>query len=59
MFENSHESLLISKRGELPPFRRVEARPDLVLAAPRLEHSAKPPEFYDLDRSYVSGRSQD
>lgn len=42
-----HESLLIVKRGELPP-PPVEARPSSVLAAPRLEHSAKPVEFYDI-----------
>jgi len=42
-----HESLLIAKRGELPP-PPVEARCSSVIAAPRLDHSAKPPIFYDL-----------
>jgi N6-adenosine-specific RNA methylase IME4 len=47
-----HEILLIAKRGELPP-PPPEARPDSVVEAPRLEHSAKPPVFYDLiDRMY-------
>lgn len=42
-----HEILLIAKRGELPP-PVEDARPDSVVEAPRLEHSAKPPIFYDL-----------
>ena len=42
-----HELLLIAKRGEFPP-PPVEARPDSVQQAPRLDHSAKPPLFYDL-----------
>jgi N6-adenosine-specific RNA methylase IME4 len=47
-----HESLLIAKRGELPP-PAVEARPDSVVEAPRLGHSEKPLAFYDiLDRMY-------
>jgi N6-adenosine-specific RNA methylase IME4 len=51
-----HESLLIAKRGELPP-PAVEARPSSVLNAPRLEHSAKPPEFYGvIDRMYPKVR---
>jgi N6-adenosine-specific RNA methylase IME4 len=51
-----HETLLIAKRGELPP-PPVEARPDSVLCFPRLEHSAKPPEYYDvLDRMYPDVR---
>ena len=51
-----HESLLIAKRGELPP-PAVENRPDSVIDAPRLEHSAKPPVFYDvLDRMYPDVR---
>jgi N6-adenosine-specific RNA methylase IME4 len=37
-----HELLLIAKRGELPP-PAAEDRPDSVVEAPRLEHSAKPP----------------
>ena len=51
-----HEDLLIAKRGELPP-PPVEARPDSVIEAPRLEHSAKPHVFYDLiDSMYPSVR---
>jgi N6-adenosine-specific RNA methylase IME4 len=47
-----HEGLLIAKRGELPP-PPPEARPDSVIEAPRLEHSAKPEIFYDIiDRMY-------
>jgi N6-adenosine-specific RNA methylase IME4 len=51
-----HEGLLIAKRGELAP-PPVEARPDSVVQAPRLEHSAKPPVFYDIiDRMYPEVR---
>jgi len=51
-----HESLLIAKRGELPP-PATDARPDSVVEAPRLEHSAKPPVFYDIiDRMYPNVR---
>jgi N6-adenosine-specific RNA methylase IME4 len=51
-----HEILLIAKRGELPP-PAVENRPDSVVDAPRLEHSAKPPVFYDIiDRMYPGVR---
>jgi N6-adenosine-specific RNA methylase IME4 len=51
-----HEILLIAKRGELPP-PAVENRPDSIVEAPRLEHSAKPPVFYDLiDRMYPEVR---
>jgi N6-adenosine-specific RNA methylase IME4 len=51
-----HECLLIAKRGKLPP-PPVEARPDSVVEAPRLEHSAKPPVFYDIiDRMYLKVR---
>lgn len=47
-----HESLLIARRGELPP-PAEDARPDSVILAPRLEHSAKPIEMYDnIDRMY-------
>lgn len=47
-----HEILLIAKHGELPP-PVPDARPDSVVEAPRLEHSAKPPIFYDLiDQMY-------
>jgi N6-adenosine-specific RNA methylase IME4 len=42
-----HEILLIAKRGELPP-PATDRRPDSVVEAPRLEHSAKPPIFYEL-----------
>lgn len=51
-----HEALLIAKRGELPP-PAVDARPASVIEAPRLEHSAKPPVFYEiLDRMYPGVR---
>jgi N6-adenosine-specific RNA methylase IME4 len=51
-----HEILLIAKRGELPP-PPPEARPDSVVQAPRLEHSAKPAVFYDLiDQMYPAVR---
>jgi N6-adenosine-specific RNA methylase IME4 len=51
-----HEGLLIAKRGELPP-PPVEARPASVVEAPRREHSAKPPIFYDLiDQMYPNVR---
>lgn len=51
-----HEILLIAKRGELPP-PPVDARPDSVVEAPRGEHSAKPPVFYDIiDRMYPDAR---
>jgi N6-adenosine-specific RNA methylase IME4 len=42
-----HESVLIAKRGELPP-PAVEARPASVIEAPRLGHSEKPAIFYDI-----------
>jgi N6-adenosine-specific RNA methylase IME4 len=51
-----HEALMIAKRGELPP-PAVDARPDSVVEAPRLEHSAKPLVFYDIiDRMYPDVR---
>lgn len=51
-----HESLLIARRGELP-VPAAEDRPDSVVEAPRLEHSAKPPTFYDIiDRMYPGVR---
>jgi N6-adenosine-specific RNA methylase IME4 len=51
-----HESILIAKRGELPP-PAVDDRPSSVVQAPRLEHSAKPLIFYDLiDRMYPGVR---
>lgn len=51
-----HESLLIAKRGELPP-PAAEDRPDSVVESPRLEHSAKPPIVYDIiDRMYPGVR---
>jgi N6-adenosine-specific RNA methylase IME4 len=51
-----HESLLIAKRGELPP-PAAEDRPDSVIEAPRLDHSAKPPTFYEIiDRMYPGVR---
>jgi N6-adenosine-specific RNA methylase IME4 len=54
-----HESLLIAKRGELPP-PAVEARPPSVVNAPRLEHSAKPETFYDIiDKMYPEVRKKE
>jgi N6-adenosine-specific RNA methylase IME4 len=51
-----HEILLIAKRGELPP-PATDRRPDSVVEAPRLEHSAKPPIFYELiDQMYPDVR---
>ena len=49
-----HESLLIARRGDLPP-PVPDARPNSVVEAPRLEHSAKPPVFYDLIDSMYPG----
>jgi N6-adenosine-specific RNA methylase IME4 len=51
-----HESLLIARRGDMP-VPTTDHRPDSVVEAPRLEHSAKPPVFYDLlDRMYPGVR---
>lgn len=47
---NKHEILLIAKRGQLSP-PKPENRPDSVVVAARLEHSAKPLEFYNLIES--------
>jgi N6-adenosine-specific RNA methylase IME4 len=44
---NQHELLLICKRGEMP-HPPEEARCSSLIAAPRLEHSAKPEKFYDI-----------
>jgi N6-adenosine-specific RNA methylase IME4/ParB-like chromosome segregation protein Spo0J len=44
---NQHEHLLICKRGEMPPPPDL-ARCSSLVVAPRLEHSAKPPVFYDI-----------
>lgn len=47
-----HESLLIARRGDMPP-PSEDNRPDSVIEAPRLEHSAKPLVMYDtIDRMY-------
>jgi N6-adenosine-specific RNA methylase IME4 len=47
-----HELLLIARRGSLPVPEPAN-RPDSVIEAPRLEHSAKPPIVYDLiERMY-------
>lgn len=51
-----HEILIIAKRGELPP-PAPDCRPDSVVEAPRLEHSAKPTIFYDIiDKMYPDVR---
>lgn len=44
---NRHELLLIAKRGEFAPPEPAN-RPDSVIEAPRLQHSAKPVIVYDL-----------
>ena len=44
---NQHEHLLICKRGEIPTPPEL-ARCSSLVEAPRLEHSAKPPVFYDI-----------
>jgi len=47
-----HELLLIASKGE-PPVPEPANRPDSVVNAPRAEHSAKPPVFYELiERMY-------
>lgn len=47
-----HELLLIGRRGE-PKVPEPGDRPPSVIVAPRTEHSAKPPEVYDLiERMY-------
>jgi N6-adenosine-specific RNA methylase IME4 len=51
---NRHEILLIAKRGELAPPQPSD-RPDSVVEAPRLEHSAKPLIFYDLIEQMYPG----
>jgi N6-adenosine-specific RNA methylase IME4 len=46
------ELLLIARRGDMPTPPH-NARPDSVIEAPRLKHSAKPPGVYDIiDRMY-------
>jgi N6-adenosine-specific RNA methylase IME4 len=49
---NQHELLLIATKGKMPaPLPRN--RPDSVIEAPRMEHSAKPDEAYELiERMY-------
>jgi len=42
-----HELLLIATKGN-PPVPEPAVRPDSVVTAPRGEHSAKPPVFYEL-----------
>ena len=42
-----HELLLVGKKGNLPVPDPAN-RPDSVIEAPRLEHSAKPPVVYEL-----------
>lgn len=51
---NKHELLLIARRGALP-VPEPSNRPSSVVVAPRLEHSAKPPEFYDLIEQMYPG----
>jgi len=47
-----HELLLIGAKGE-PPVPAEADRPSSVLEAPRTQHSAKPPAFYDvIERMY-------
>ena len=42
-----HELLLIGRKGEPKPPEPAD-RPDSVIEAPRLDHSAKPPEVYNI-----------
>jgi len=47
-----HELLLVAAKGHLP-VPEPATRPDSVIEAPRLQHSAKPPSVYDtLERMY-------
>ena len=46
-FRQRHEFLLVGTRGKLPT-PEPSSRPDSVISAPRLEHSAKPIGVYDL-----------
>jgi N6-adenosine-specific RNA methylase IME4 len=49
---NQHEVLLIGKRGQIAP-PEPSNRPSSVVNAARVEHSAKPEEFYSLiERMY-------
>ena len=52
---NQHELLLIAKRGNIP-VPDPQNRPSSVVEAPRLEHSRKPEEFYELIESMYPGR---
>lgn len=52
---NQHELLLIAKRGEIP-VPAPDCRPSSVVEAPRLEHSRKPDEFYNLIETMYPGR---
>jgi N6-adenosine-specific RNA methylase IME4 len=49
-----HEHLLIAKRGELPVPEPAN-RPDSVIEAPRLDHSAKPDRVYELIEQMYPG----
>jgi N6-adenosine-specific RNA methylase IME4 len=51
---NQHEHLLICKRGEIPP-PPESSRCSSLVVAPRLEHSAKPPVFYDIIEKMYPG----
>ena len=42
-----HETLLIARRGEFP-CPATDARPESIVVAPRLDHSAKPPILYEI-----------
>lgn len=52
---NQHELLLIAKRGDIP-VPAPDCRPSSVVEAPRLEHSRKPDEFYELIETMYPGR---
>jgi N6-adenosine-specific RNA methylase IME4 len=52
---NQHELLLIAKRGEIP-VPAPDCRPSSVVEAPRVEHSRKPDEFYELIETMYPGR---
>ena len=51
---NQHEHLLICKRGTMPP-PPESGRPASLVQAPRLEHSAKPPVFYEIIEAMYPG----
>jgi N6-adenosine-specific RNA methylase IME4 len=53
-FRQKHELLLVAKRGELPVPDPTD-RPSSVIEAPRVQHSVKPDEVYDLIEKMYPG----